>query len=174
MNSIFSDVLDCFVVIYLDDLLIFSKNPTDHTTYVRKVLSRLRKHRLFAKPEKYEFSMDSTEFLGLVVSPSGVSMVQDKVDTILKWPAPMNVKQVQSFLGFANFYRRFIFNYSDIVVPLTRLTRKDVLWNWDTKSDSAFRSLKESFTQAPVLTHWPQTELDRTDPNAGTKYPRTA
>jgi hypothetical protein len=154
MNSIFSDILDGFVVIYLDDILIFSKNPSDHAAHVREVLSRLRKHRLFAKPEKCEFSVDSTEFLGFVVSPSGVSMAQDKVDTILKWPAPRNVKQVQSFLVFANFYQRFIFNYSDIVVPLTRLTCKDVPWNWDTKSKAAFCSLKESFTQAPVLTHW--------------------
>jgi len=154
MNTVFADVLDKYVVVYLDDILIFSKNPEEHQENVRDVLARLRKHHLFAKPEKCEFAVNTTEFLGFVVSPSGISMAQSKVDSILKWPAPKTVKQVQSFLGFANFYRRFIFNYSDIVIPLTRLTRKGASWDWSNKADAAFRSLKQSFTEAPVLTHW--------------------
>jgi hypothetical protein len=81
-------------------------------------------------------------------------MAQSKVDAVLKWPTLKTVKQIQSFLGFANFYRHFIFNYSDIVIPLTRLTRKGAPWDWSNKADAAFRSLKESFTDAPVLTHW--------------------
>ena len=154
MNSVFLDVLDKFIVVYLDDILIFSKDPAEHQANVREVLTRLRKYHLYAKAEKCEFSVNTTEFLGFVVSPSGISMAQSKVDAILKWPTPKNLKQVQSFLGFANFYRRFIFNYSDIVVPLTRLTRKGTSWDWHSKADSAFRTLKESFTTAPVLTHW--------------------
>jgi len=154
MNTVFSDVLDKYVVVYLDDILIFSRNPEEHKDNVHEVLSRLWKHRLYAKPEKCEFSVNTTEFLGFVINLSGISMAQSKVDAILKWPTPKNVKQIQSFLGFANFYRRFIFNYSDIVVPLTRLTRKGAAWDWTNKADAAFRSLKQSFTKAPVLTHW--------------------
>jgi hypothetical protein len=154
MNSIFTDVLDTFVVVYLDDILIFSKNPADHSAHVKEVLTHLRKHQLYTKPETCEFSVNTTEFLGFVVSPSGISMAQDKVNAILKWPAPKNVKQVQSFLGFANFYQCFIFNYSDTVIPLTCLTRKDTAWSWDSKANSTFQSLKQSFTSAPVLTHW--------------------
>jgi hypothetical protein len=154
MNSVFSDVLDKFVVVYLDDILIFSKNPEEHKANVREVLLRLQKHNLYTNPDKCEFSVNTTEFLGYVISPSGISMSQSKVDAILKWPAPKNVKQIQSFLGFANFYRRFIFSYSDIVIPLTRLMRKGVSWDWSNKSDAAFRQLKQAFTKAPVLTHW--------------------
>jgi len=154
MNSIFSDVLDQYVVVYLDDILIFSKNPEEHQKHVLDVLERLKKHGLYAKPEKCEFSVKSTEFLGFIISPSGISMSQSKVDAILKWPAPKNVKQIQSFLGFANFYRRFIYNYSDIVIPLTHLTRKGIPWDWTNKVDSAFRALKMAFTEAPVLMHW--------------------
>jgi hypothetical protein len=104
MNSIFADVLDTFVVVYLDDILIFSKNPTDHSAHVKEVLTCLWKHQLYTKPEKCEFSVNTTEFLGFVVSPLGISMAQDKVNAILKWPALKNIKQVQSFLGFTNFY----------------------------------------------------------------------
>jgi hypothetical protein len=154
MNSVFSNVLDKFVVIYLDDILIFSKNPEEHKANVREVLLCLQKHNLYANPNKCEFSVDTTEFLGYVISPSGISMSQSKVNTILKWPAPKNVKQIQSFLGFANFYQCFIFSYSDIVIPLTRLTHKGISWDWSNKCDAAFRQLKQAFTEAPVLTHW--------------------
>jgi len=154
MNSIFSNVLDQYVVVYLDDILIFSKNPEEHQKHVLDVLERLKQHGLYAKPEKCEFSVKSTEFLGFIISPSGISMSQSKVDAILKWPAPKNVKQIQSFLGFANFYHRFIYNYSDIVIPLTRLTCKGIPWDWTNKVDSAFHTLKTAFTEAPVLTHW--------------------
>ena len=154
MNSVFADVLDFYVVVYLDDILIFSKDPKQHTAHVREVLKRLRAHQLFAKVEKCEFSTTATEFLGFDISSSGISMSPSKVDTVLKWPTPTSVKQVQSFLGFANFYRRFIFSYSDIVVPLTRLTRKGVDWVWSAAADLAFRSLKDAFTTAPILTQW--------------------
>ena len=154
MNSVFANVLNKYIMVYLDDILIFSKNPEEHQDNVRDVLACLRKHNLFAKPEKCEFSVDTTEFLSFVISPSGISMAQSKVNSILKWPAPKTVKQVQSFLGFANFYRQFIFNYSDIVVLLTHLTHKGTSWDWTNKADAAFCSLKQSFTEAPVLTHW--------------------
>jgi len=104
MNTIFADCLDTFIVIYLDDILIFSKNPEEHWEHVCEVLTCLRKNQLFAKPEKCEFSVNKTEFLGFEISPNSISMSQSKVNAILKWPTLKNLKQVQSFLGFTNFY----------------------------------------------------------------------
>jgi len=154
MNTIFADCLDTFIVIYLNNILIFSKNPEEHQEHVCEVLTCLQKNQLFAKPEKCEFSVNKTEFLGFEISPDSISMSQSKVDAILKWPTPKNLKQVQSFLGFANFYRCFVFNYSDIVIPLTHLTCKLAPWNWSSKANTAFHTLKQAFTEALVLTHW--------------------
>ena len=94
------------------------------------------------------------EYLGFIVSPAGISMDSAKTQVISDWPVPKNVKEVQSFLGFANFYRRFIANYSDIVVPLTRLTRKDTPFIWSPACQTAFEGLKHAFTTAPVLIHF--------------------
>ena len=104
MNDIFSDLLDVTVVVYLDDILIFSDDPSKHSEHVREVLRRLRKHDLFCKPEKCEFHADKIEFLGYIISADGISMDPKKVSTILEWPQPRNVRDIQSFLGFANFY----------------------------------------------------------------------
>jgi len=109
---------------------------------------------LYAKAEKCEFHSDSIEYLGYVLSPASLTMSDAKVKTIQEWPEPKKVKDIQSFLGFANFYRRFIFNYSDIVILLTRLTRKDTPWNFDENCRKAFNTLKQAFTTAPILMHW--------------------
>ena len=154
INSIFVDMLDVCVVVYLDDILIYSQDPEQHVAHVREVLIRLRRNGLFAKPEKCEFHSTSVEYLGYCLSPQGLSMSPEKVQAIQDWPEPRKVKDIQSFLGFANFYRRFIHNYSDIVVPLTRLTCKGSPCNFSDKCRSTFNSLKEAFTSAPILTHW--------------------
>jgi len=115
---------------------------------------------LYAKAEKYKFYLDSVEYLGYVLSPSGLIMPDIKVKTIQEWPEPKKVKDIQSFLGFANFYRHFIFNYSDIVIPLTRLTRKNTPWNFDDDCRMAFNTLKQAFISAPILMYWvPDTQL---------------
>ena len=168
MNNIFKDLLDVCVVVYLDDILIFSKDPSSHSQHVQEVLRRLRKHDLYAKVEKCEFSVDTTEFLGFVISPNGLSMAESKVQAIKDWPKPRKVKEVQSFLGFANFYRRFIANYSDLTVPLNRLTRKNVPWLWSPACQEAFRLLKDAFCSAPILHHFdpslpPIVETDASD-----------
>jgi len=131
MNNVLSDLLDVCVVIYLDDILIYSDDIMQHRKHVKEVLKRLWKAGLYTKAEKCEFHSDSVEYLGYVLSPSGLTMSNAKVKTIQEWPEPKKVKDIQSFLGFANFYRRFIFNYLDIVIPLTHLTRKDTPWNFD-------------------------------------------
>jgi len=154
MNDSFSDLLDVCVVVYLDDILIYSDDITQHRKHIKEVLKRLQKAGLYTKAEKYEFHSDSVEYLGYVLSPSGLTMSNAKVKTIQEWPEPKKVKDIQSFLGFANFYRCFIFNYSDIVIPLTCLTRKDTPWNFDEGCKKAFNTLKQAFTSAPILTHW--------------------
>lgn len=150
----FKDVLDAYVAAYLDDILIFSNTWEEHQEHVKEVLRRLRKHKLYAKIDKCLFHASSVEFLGYNVSPDRVSMDTSKTDSIRAWPTPGSVKEIQSFLGFANFYRRFIANYSGIVQPLTRLTRKDVPFLWDSSAQSAFDSLKSAFTSAPILRHF--------------------
>jgi len=154
MNDIFSDLLDVTVIVYLDDILIFSDDPADHKKHVREVLRRLRKHGLYARPDKCLFSVDTCSYLGFILSQEGLRMDPAKVQAISGWPEPKKVKDIQSFLGFANFYRRFISDYSAIVVPLTRLTRKGVKWNFSDEARKSFETLKLAFTTAPVLTHW--------------------
>jgi hypothetical protein len=154
MNTIFGNLLDIMLVIYLDDILVYSVSPADHPEHIPEVLRRLRKHGLFVKPEKCEWGQHSIEFLGFHCSTSGIRMDEKKVQVILDWLEPRNVRDIQSFLGFANFYRRFIPRYSDIVVPMTCLLRKDAPWCFDTHCKSTFNTLKLTFTTAPVLSHW--------------------
>ena len=118
------------------------------------MLKQLRKAGLYVKAEKYKFHSDSVEYLGYVLSLSGLTMSNTKVKTIQKWPEPKKVKDIQSFLGFANFYKHFIFNYSDIVILLTHLTRKNTPWNFDDNCKIAFNTLKQAFTSTPILTYW--------------------
>jgi hypothetical protein len=154
MNDIFLDMMDIFVLVYLDDILIFSGDLASHRLHVRQVLNRLRKYELHVKPEKSIFHTNTIEFLGFIVSPSGIAMDPAKTDAISRWPVPKTLKDVQSFLGFANFYRRFISTFSDIVLPLTRLLRKDTPFSWDAPQHQAFVALKSMFSKAPILIHF--------------------
>jgi len=145
---------DIFVVIYLDDTLIFSNSLEDHQVHVRCFLDRLHEYDLHSKPEKCLFHTQKIEFLGFMVTPSGISMDSAKTDAVTVWLTPTNLKAVQAFLGFANFYRRFIVGFSDIVIPLIRLTRKDTPFAWGPDHTAAFETLKHAFTQAPILAHF--------------------
>ena len=153
MNDIFSNLLDVCVVIYLDDILIYSNNMSEHHWHVKEVLKYLRKTSLYAKAEKCEFHSELVEYLGYILSPSGLTMSDDKIQIIQDWLEPKKVKDIQSFLGFVNFYCQFIFNYLDIVISLTCLTQKDIPWRFDSSCQDAFNSLKKAFTSAPILTH---------------------
>jgi len=126
MNDIFSNLLDVYVMIYLDDILIHSNNMSEHHQHMKEVLKCLCKADLYAKAEKCEFYSESVEYLGYILSPSGLTMSNDKVKIIQDWPEPKKVKDIQSFLGFTNFYHWFIFNYLDIIIPLTCLTQNDI------------------------------------------------
>src|SRR6266850_668260 len=160
MHDIFADMIDVIVIIYLDDILIYSDNISEHKTHVREVLRRLRANGLFARADKCEFHVTSCEYLGYMLSPEGLTMAPYKVQIIQDWPEPRTIKDVHSFLCFANFYHRFIYGYSEITVPLTRLTRKGTTWHFSDECRSAFEALKKAFTTAPVLTHWiPDTQI---------------
>jgi len=119
MNDIFSDLLDVCVMVYLDDILIYLNNMSEHHQYVKEVLKQLRKAGLYAKAEKYKFYSELVEYLEYILSPSGLTMSDD---IIQDWLEPKKVKDIQSFLGFTKFYHWFIFNYSDIVILLIYLT----------------------------------------------------
>ena len=122
MNNIFSDLLDVYVMIYLDDMLIYSNNMSEQHQYIKEVLKYLCKTGLYAKAEKCKFHSELVEYLGYILFSSRLIMFDDKVKIIQDWPKPKKVKDIQSFLGFANFYHWFIFNYLDIVISLTCLT----------------------------------------------------
>ena len=141
-NDIFRDFLDIFLIIYLDDLLIYSKTQGEHDIHVRQVLERLRKYGLYAKLEKCSFDCKQVEFLGYTISSQGVFMDPAKVQTILEWKPPCSVRDVQCFLGFANFYRKFIHNYSSIVLPLTQLTKKNQAFFLEYRSGQGFYATK--------------------------------
>ena len=139
VNDVLRDMINKFVFICLDDIRIFSKDSKEHTTHVRKVLQRLLENRLFVKAEKCEFSCASTAFLGYVISSGSISMDPEKVQAMEKWPKPVDRKALQRFLGFANFYRRFIRSYSTIAAPLTRLMSTRVRFLWDEEAEKALR-----------------------------------
>ncbi|GAU50224.1 hypothetical protein TSUD_141520 [Trifolium subterraneum] len=151
MNRIFQPYLDKFVVIFIDDILIYSKDPQEHAEHLRIVLNILREKQLYAKFSKCEFWLSEVKFLGHVISQGGVYVDPSKVEAALNWERPRNVSEVRSFLGLAGYYRRFILGFSEIALPLTRLTRKGAAFVWDELCENSFNLLKEKLTSAPVL-----------------------
>jgi len=123
INLALAGYLDDFCVVYLDDILIYSKSEKEHRYHVSKVLERLRRYKLYAKLSKCQFAVATVEFLGFVLSPEGIAMEKSRVETVEDWPQPKTFRELQVFLGFANFYRRFIRNYSRIAAPLTNLLK---------------------------------------------------
>ncbi|GAU51374.1 hypothetical protein TSUD_413070 [Trifolium subterraneum] len=151
MNIIFQPYLDKFVVIFIDDILIYSKDPQEHAEHLRIVLNILREKQLYAKLSKCEFWLSEVKFLGHVISKGGVSVDPSKVEAVLNWERPRTVSEVRSFLGLAGYYRRFILGFSEIALPLTRLTRKGAAFVWNELCENSFNLLKQKLTSAPVL-----------------------
>ena len=158
MNQIFKEELDDFVLVYLDDILIFSQTLQEHIQHIRQALEKLRKAQLYARLHKCSFFQERVEYLGFDVSPQGVQPSPEKVRTVVEWPRPCSVKDVRSFLGLAGFYRRFIKNFSLKARPLTDLTKDGIIWHWGDKEEKAFVTLKRSLVIAPVL-HMPNFDL---------------
>ncbi|KAK7887257.1 hypothetical protein WMY93_026878 [Mugilogobius chulae] len=153
VNDVLRDFLNHFVFVYLDDILIFSSSPEEHVVHVRQVLQRLLENKLFVKEEKCEFHVQSVSFLGYIIGNGQVKPDPSKIRAVEEWPSPENRKQLQRFLGFANFYRRFIRNYSQVAMPLTRLTSSKIPFCWTPDAEKTFNNLKLLFTSAPVLIH---------------------
>ncbi|KAF8750842.1 hypothetical protein RHS01_09084 [Rhizoctonia solani] len=153
MNKLFKDLLDICVIIYLDDILIYSKTNVDHTQHIHKVLHHLMDNQLFCKASKCTFHITLVEYLGIIVSDKGFSLDKLKIQAVQEWPVPTKVKEVQSFLGFANFLQQFVANFSHMARPLHNLVKKDTPWKWSTAEQEAFQGLKDAITNAPVLCH---------------------
>lgn len=151
MNSVFRTFLDKFVVVFLDDILVNSNSIKEHEQHLEQVLACLRKNRLFANPEKCEFFKTKICYLGHVISGDGISVDPSKVRAIIDWPTPSNVSEVQSFMGLAGYYRKFVLNFSRIAHPITSLQRKGKKFVWTDECETAFRRLKECLTTALVL-----------------------
>jgi hypothetical protein len=151
MNLVFTDELDKFVVVFIDDILIYSKNEVEHAKHLQIVLTRLREHHLYAKFRKCTFWLEEIQFLGHVLTSKGIVIDPSKVKDILEWKSPTSVHQVRSFLGLAGYYRRFIPDFSKIVKPITGLLKNDTKFDWSSKCNEAFEQLKVLLTIAPVL-----------------------
>ena len=151
MNRVFQPYLDQYVVVFIDDILVYSNSHLEHEQHLRVVLQTLRENQLYAKLDKCEFWLKEVVFLGHVISAEGIIVDPRKVEVVLKWERPTNVIKIRSFLGFTGYYRRFIEGLSTIASPLTKLTRKEVRFVWLEECEVSFRELKERLTFAPVL-----------------------
>lgn len=156
INSVLRPYLDVFCTAYLDDVMVYSEDPAKHEGHVRTVLEALAKAGLQAKPQKCEFGVSTVEYLGVLVTPDGIQMDPAKVSAVRDWPVPTRLKEVRGFIGFSNYYRRFIKDFSRIIRPLTQLTRKDHRFQWGPEQQRAFDTLKTAFLSAPILGHFDQ------------------
>ncbi|WVZ70741.1 hypothetical protein U9M48_019384 [Paspalum notatum var. saurae] len=151
MNEVLWAFIGKFVVVYFDDILIYSKSLHEHMDHLRAVFDALRAARLFGNIEKCTFCTDRVSFLGYVVMPQGIEVDEAKVQAIRSWPTPTTVSQVRSFHGLAGFYHRFVPNFSTIAAPLNELTKKGVAFHWGKPQEDAFNLLKDKLTHAPLL-----------------------
>lgn len=156
INDVLREFLDIFCSAYMDDILIWSDGDyLDHMTKVSQILTKLKAAGLSIDLGKCEFAVKEVKYLGFIISAGeGIKVDPEKVAAIKEWEPPTNVRGVRSFLGFANFYRDFIDNFSEIATPLTKLTRKDVAFIWNKEHEDSFQTLKELFITAPILAHW--------------------
>uniref|UniRef100_A0A3B3HJB6 Gypsy retrotransposon integrase-like protein 1 n=1 Tax=Oryzias latipes TaxID=8090 RepID=A0A3B3HJB6_ORYLA len=151
VNDVLRDFLNRFVFVYLDDILVFSADESQHEHHVRLVLERLLANQLFVKAEKCAFHVSSVPFLGYIIEAGNIRPDPAKIEAVVQWETPQSRKKLQQFLGFSNFYRRFIRDYSSIAAPLTQLTSTNRPFIWDSAADAAFKRLKTLFVSAPIL-----------------------
>jgi len=152
INDLFWDLINQGdMATFIDDILVATDTEEGHDELVEKVLKRLEENDLFVKPEKCKWKVREVEFLGVIIRPRGVEMQKEKVEGVLNWPVPRNVKEVQKFLGLANYYRRFIKDFAKIAAPLHILVRKEQKWKWEKEQEEAFGKLKKVFITEPIL-----------------------
>ncbi|KAJ1163015.1 hypothetical protein NDU88_003478 [Pleurodeles waltl] len=153
LNDVHREYLNIFAIVYIDDILIYSDNENEYVQHVKKILAALQKHHLDCKLTKCEFLVTTVEFLGVILTPQGMVKAEKKVKAVSEWPIPKTVCDVQCFLGFANFYQRFINHFSQTVAPITMLLSKKEKFVWSPEADQAFSTLKKAFSTTQVLTH---------------------
>jgi hypothetical protein len=151
MQRVFRERLDKSVMVYIDDILVFSRSAEEHAEHVEWVLQQLQLNGYYANPDKCEFFQSEVHFLGHVISADGVAVQQHKVDAVAEWPTPQSVSDVRRYLGLTGYYRRFVAGYSGITAPLSDLLRKDAPFVWGQKEQEAFARLKAALASAPVL-----------------------
>ncbi|KAK1433348.1 hypothetical protein QVD17_10258 [Tagetes erecta] len=151
MNRVCKPYLDKFVIVFIDDILIYSRTMEEHSEHLRKVLELLRGERLYAKFSKCEFWLREVQFLGYIVNEQGIQVDPSKVEAVMKWETPRTATEIRRFLGLAGYYRRFIKDFSKIAKSLTKLTQKKVAFKWEPEQEEAFRTLKERLSSAPIL-----------------------
>ncbi|KAL4022892.1 hypothetical protein IC575_016638 [Cucumis melo] len=152
MNRVFKNFLYSFVIVFIDDILIYSKTEVEHEEHLHQVLGTLRANKLYAKFSKCEFRLKKLSFLRHVVSTEGVSVDLAKIEVVTSWPRPFTINEVRSFLGLAGYYRRFVEDFSRIASPLTQLTKKGTPFVWSPACESSFQELKKKLVTAPILT----------------------
>jgi hypothetical protein len=151
MNKVFMEFLDKFVIVFIDDILIYSKSNEEHEKHLRAILEKLREHKLYAKFSKCEFWLSEVGFLGHIVTKDGIAVDPAKVTAVTEWESPKNVGEIVSFLGLVGYYRRFIENFSKIAKPLTKLLKKEKKFEWTEGCENSFQELKKKLVSAPIL-----------------------
>ncbi|XP_062094004.1 uncharacterized mitochondrial protein AtMg00860-like [Humulus lupulus] len=151
MNQVCKDYLDKFVVVFIDDILIYSKTEAEHEGHLRLTLEMLKKHQLYAKFKKCKVWLENVVFLRHIVSKNGIELDPTKIEVVKDWPKPKSSTEVRSFLGFAGYYRQFVEGFSKITMPLKNLTRKQRKFVWMEKCEESFQMLKNKLITAPVL-----------------------
>jgi hypothetical protein len=151
MNGVFRDYLDKFVIVFLDDILVYSKIEEEHEQHLRMVLQVLREHQLYAKLRKCSFCQRQIHYLGHIISKEGIVVDPEKVEAIQEWSVPRNVAEARSFMDLAGYYIRFIVRFSKIAHPITSLQRKEKKFQWTEECESSFQRLKQLLTSAPIL-----------------------
>ena len=151
MNRVFSPYLDKFVIVFIDDIVVYSSDPEEHAEHLRTVLQILRERQLYSKLSKCQFWLDKVAFLGHVISAEGISVDPQKIEAIVNWKPPTNVSEVRSFLGLAGYYRKFVEGFSKIATPLTNLLKKDHKFEWSDTCQHSFEELRQRLKTTPVL-----------------------
>ncbi|KAL4026339.1 hypothetical protein IC575_014768 [Cucumis melo] len=151
MNQVFHEYLDKFVVVYLDDIVVYSTTMEEHRDHLQKVFQKLKENQLYVKRENCSFAQERINFLGHVIECGRIGMEEEKIAAIRDWAMSKSVSKLRSFLGLANYYRRFVEGFSKRASPLTELLKKDVHWNWDPECQAAFDGLKQAMMEGPLL-----------------------
>ncbi|XXG85803.1 hypothetical protein AAC387_Pa11g0821 [Persea americana] len=152
MNKIFVEYLDQFIVVFIDDILVYSKSREEHEEHLRIALQLLRENQLYAKLSKCEFWLEQVALSGRIISKEGLSVDPTKIEAVVKWERPKNASEIRSFLGLASYYQRFVQGFSSIALSSTKLTKKNAPYVWTNQCEVIFQELQTRLTIAPVLT----------------------